>query len=79
MVDFILPAKGNNDFFSCVGGKVVKWVKGDSLSCRMWLIKFTSYKELPTLDHFFKELGNDVLITDFLSINGLLEERRQAQ
>jgi len=64
-VDVILPIEKNDDFLLLVEGKVVRWAESKSFFYRMYLIKPTTYKELLTLGHFFKELGNDDLLIYF--------------
>jgi hypothetical protein len=68
IVDVILPVEENDDFLLLVEGKVVRWAESKSFSCGTYLIKPTTRKELPTLSHFFKELGNDDLLIYFHSL-----------
>ena len=74
-MDIILPVGGNDDFFLLIEGKVVKWAKSKSFSCRMYLIKPIICKKLLTLNPFFKELGNDNLLTHFRLLNGVMVEK----
>jgi hypothetical protein len=75
IVDIILPVGGNDDFFLLIKGKVVRWAESKSFFYRMYLIKLTICKKLLTLNPFFKELGNDNLLTHFYSLNSVMVEK----